>query len=216
MLKKIINEIEWQIAKLGNIKSRLMEAQKEVDELEGMIAGKVDITSVPVPPDMLRKSEEADKIHARAQAALELNEENKKKRKYGKRAIRKAAEKLLKPSAKAKKRGPRVNLSDEERKAHKRDYQREYMRKRAAEKRSAAGEAGRQAGRQAGKKGRPRKKKELKDMTKDERKEFMKNLYHQRKGTLRAGLPDGLEESGKIDPAELGLPAGIGGNEDEV
>ncbi len=145
MLGKIIKEIEWQIGKLQSIREKLLSAQKEADELGGMIAGKVDISSAPVSRDvkskLMQKFQEGEIIAARSQVALEEHEKRQKK-----------APAVKKKGKTGRPKRAAAKLTDEERKvkqraAYKKWYDKHHPKKGAEE---PNGEAGRQAGRQAG------------------------------------------------------------------
>lgn len=100
------------------------------------------------------------------------------------------------------KRGRKTKLTAEQIKEKNRIYQRNWARKKAAEKRAAKAEVGK-----PGRIGRPRKKKGQLPMTKEARKELLKSTFRKR-AALRTGLPDGLENSDKLNPSDLGIKTG--------
>lgn len=231
MLRAIINDLEHKVDRMRTLLSILQAA-----EAEFMTIGE-EFNQVPAPEEKQRELTDAPASAPGLPDAVK----DGKKRKYTKRAIRRAADELLKP-AEQQKRGPRKKLTAEERREKKRIYQKEYMhnwsRKRAAQRRAKRKvkkvklekitDEERMERKRAQKRdwwrknrGKPESdqnkgagsKKTLEPMTKEARKELMKKVYRQRLA-LRGGLPEGLEMSDKTDPAELGLP-GLKSEENE-
>jgi len=107
MLRKIIEEIEWQLGKLLSIKEHLLKAQAEADELEAYSAGKENpapgserLKGLKTEKEVMEEKDAAEKELFCKHIEEKIHENNKKN---GKRVVRKTS----------KKRGPRVKLTDE-------------------------------------------------------------------------------------------------------